>query len=306
MWRRESRLGCQGGLVIFYDLTRGIVERQHSVNPATPGSLAFSAGGETLLVGLIGDPRTPHDVQVLNVATGRVLTKFHGHDDPVWSVAFLPDGRRALSAGTDRTLRVWDIATGRELKRFDDHPGAILCLAVSPDGRLAIAGTGHAWSGRWTSAGSYGVEVWDLEAGVGLGRFETTEPIRTVILSPDGRRAFAAGDDRVIHAWNLPAASSKPATVADHPESSAGTGSVDPCDELEIEPELVRFGPPDHSHSSGQTQPAAAVITPGATAGTKLERLSRTVPARSCIDIDSAGPTRHSSSTSSSRVENGM
>ena len=206
-------LGCQGGQVIVHNLETGEFVRRHTIDPATPGGLAFSPGGETLLVGLIGDPRTPHDVHVLDVATGRVLTKLHGHEAPVWSVAFLPDGRRAISAGTDRTLRVWDIATGREVKRFDDHPGVILCLAVSRDGRRAIAGTGHAWAGGWKLAGSYGLEVWDLEAGVGLGRFETTEPVRTVVLSPDGRRAYAAGDDRVIHSWDLPTGSAEPAVA---------------------------------------------------------------------------------------------
>jgi WD40 repeat protein len=291
-------LGCQGGVVIVYNLDRGVVERRHMIDPATPGGLAFSAGGETLLIGMIGDPRTPHDVLVLDIATGRLLARLQGHEAPVWSVAFLPDGRRAVSAGTDLTLRVWDIATGRELKRFDDHPGAILCLAVSPDGRLAITGTGHAWSGGWKTAGSYGLQVWDLEAGVGLGRFETSEPVRSVVLSPDGRRAFAAGEDRVIHSWNLPVASPEPAAVADQPDSSSSIDSVGPSEEPG--PELVRFQPMEHS----AVQPTGGE-TPGATAGTNVEILSRTVP-QACIDIESAGPTRHSSSTSSSRVEKGM
>jgi WD40 repeat protein len=201
---KSVSLGCHGGVVLVYDLETGAQVRRHPIAPATVGGLAFSPHGETLLVGLIGDPRTAHDVHVLDIATGRVLTRFRGHDEPVWSVAFLPDGLRAVSAGSDRTLRLWDVATGRELKRFDDHPGVVLCLAVSPDGRRAITGTGHVWSEGWRLAGSYGLQVWDLDAGIGLGRFETTEPIRTVVLSPDGRRAFGAGDDRVIRAWDLP------------------------------------------------------------------------------------------------------
>jgi WD40 repeat protein len=157
-----------------------------------------------LLIGLVGDVQTPNDVEVFDVPTGRVITRLQGHDEPVWGVAFLPDGRRVVSAGSDRTLRLWDVATGRELKRFDDHPGVVLCLAVSPNGRLALTGTGHFWSEGWRPAVSYGLQIWDLELGVGLGRFETNEPIRSLALSPDGLRAMASGDDAVMHSWSLP------------------------------------------------------------------------------------------------------
>jgi WD40 repeat protein len=34
----------------------------------------------------------------------------------VYSVAFSPDGRFALSGSLDETLRLWDIATGKEIQ----------------------------------------------------------------------------------------------------------------------------------------------------------------------------------------------
>ena len=47
--------------------------------------------------------------------------ELNGHDGPVYSVAFSPDGRRVATAADDRTARIWDVETGRELHRLIGH-----------------------------------------------------------------------------------------------------------------------------------------------------------------------------------------
>ena len=43
----------------------------------------------------------------------RTLT---GHSGVVLSVAFSPDGKRIVSASSDRLVKIWDTATGAEVR----------------------------------------------------------------------------------------------------------------------------------------------------------------------------------------------
>jgi WD40 repeat protein len=54
-------------------------------------------------------------------------------------VAVTLDGRRAVSASDDRTLRLWDLETGKEIAAFTGESGIGSC-AVTSDGRTIVAG----------------------------------------------------------------------------------------------------------------------------------------------------------------------
>jgi tetratricopeptide (TPR) repeat protein len=66
-------------------------------------------------------------------------------------VGFHPDGRYALSVGTDGWVRVWDPVTGQGVGGTRGHQYA-KCLAISPDG-------GRYATGDWGSNGV--VKIWD-------------------------------------------------------------------------------------------------------------------------------------------------
>jgi hypothetical protein len=66
------------------------------------------------------------------------LRRFEGHGNRVNAIAAL-DGRRALSASADCTLRLWDLNSGAELRCFAGHQGPVTAVAVLPDGRRALS-----------------------------------------------------------------------------------------------------------------------------------------------------------------------
>ncbi len=81
--------------------------------------------------------------------TGKEIRQLIGHTRNLSSIAFAPDGHRALSGGVDGTIRLWDVATGKELHCFEKFQGwfalpdgKISCVyaVFSPDGRYAFSG----------------------------------------------------------------------------------------------------------------------------------------------------------------------
>ena len=63
-------------------------------------------------------------------------------------MAVTPDGRRAVSASADDTLKVWDLESGRELHTLSGHAHSVFTVAVRPDGRRAVSASAYNIGGR--------------------------------------------------------------------------------------------------------------------------------------------------------------
>jgi serine/threonine protein kinase/WD40 repeat protein len=123
------------------------------------------------------------------------IRRLGGHSDQVRCVAFSPDGRRAISAAADETLRVWDVETGQELRRFPWHPGKATAGAVSVDGRRVVSG------------GEDGtVRLWDVDAGRETCVLaKHSAQVATVALSADGAKVLSGARDG-LRLWDALAA----------------------------------------------------------------------------------------------------
>jgi WD40 repeat protein len=156
--------------------------------------LALAPDGQTLaFTSQPASGSTPAVPHLLDLAAGRVLLKFMGHEQTMTALAFAPDSKTLASASDDWTVRLWDVATGREKNQFPTKPAHIQGLAIAPDGKLLAA----------VEVGSM-IHLWDIATGRKFHRREGHEGyVSGVAFAPDGRTlATCSMSDQTIRLWD--------------------------------------------------------------------------------------------------------
>ena len=181
------------GSIVILDRATGQEIRKIKAFTRALNSSVFSPDGRYILAGggddIIG---TENDVagvvRLWDRATGRKLHELKGHRWFVESVAYSPDGKLALSGGSDASVRLWSLVTGKQQSAFIGHASGVTSLSFFPDGR-------HAASGGEDGT----VRVWDVALGKELVQFINFPNDEWVAVTPEGYYNASANGDKYLN-----------------------------------------------------------------------------------------------------------
>ncbi len=120
--------------VTLWDCVRGEKVRDMQGECTGARCVAVSADGSRILAGGEGA-----QLRLWELETGRCMQTYEC-GNPVWSVAFTPDGRHAFCGGYNR-LMLWDVESGAILGQHDEVINGYFFVGMLPGGKQAVSGS---------------------------------------------------------------------------------------------------------------------------------------------------------------------
>jgi WD40 repeat protein len=119
--------------------------------------------------------------------------RLEGHQSPVYSVSFSPDGQTLASGSGDKTIKLWNLATGKEIRTLQGHQNQVFSVSFSPDGQTLASGSGDKT-----------IKLWNLATGKEIRTLQGHQnQVSSVSFSPDGQTLASGSVDKTIKIWNL-------------------------------------------------------------------------------------------------------
>ncbi|MFQ5770788.1 MAG: WD40 repeat domain-containing protein, partial [bacterium] len=102
----------------------------------------------------------PCDLHVWCTESNSELSTLSGHSGPVYSCNYSPDGRRAVSASWDNTVKLWDVTRNQEVCTFSGHSSQVEYCVFTLDGKYVLS-----------ASTDYTVKVWEVRSANNVGTF---------------------------------------------------------------------------------------------------------------------------------------
>lgn len=131
-------------------------------------------------------------MRVWDVTSGEAVKTLLGHSNSVTDIALTPDGRFAISASGDATLKVWDLATGEVVQTLSGHDVIINSVTISPNGDYVVSSSGDGKLIVWDTG------TWEQISTL-VGHRAAVYDVAT---TRDGRFIVSASVDETLRIWD--------------------------------------------------------------------------------------------------------
>ncbi|KAI3396353.1 hypothetical protein diail_12243 [Diaporthe ilicicola] len=171
--------------------------------------MAVDPSGEVVAAGSLDS----FDIHVWSVQTGQLLDQLAGHEGPVSSLAFAPNGNTLISGSWDRTARIWSIFDRTQTSEPLQLQADVLDIAIRPDSTQFALSTLDGQLTFWSVAEALQVSGLDGRRDVSGGRkigdrrtaanVAGTKAYNSIEYSTDGSCLLAGGNSKYICLYSV-------------------------------------------------------------------------------------------------------
>src|SRR5262249_15882388 len=116
------------------------------------------------------------------------IQKFVGHSTQVEGVAFSTDGRRVVTAGSDKNIILYETNSQNQIRMFTGHTGNVYTVVFTGGNRRIVS-----------ASADKTVRLWDVDTGSELHQFPHNTGALCAAVSNDGKRMVSCTEDGMIY-----------------------------------------------------------------------------------------------------------